>query len=177
MQQLGTAYPCGPGPATRSQIDAIIHQCKRFTDAEIYQRLGRMENRIALPTNVVPDLLDWDQVNKMARSGLVHFGSHTRHHVRLSNAMDSQVLLDEIQTSRHIIEAHTRETANIFCYPNGDYTPQVKRLVQDHYLAACTTQKGWNDTMSDRYQMKRIGLQQDVAFDETSFLARLSGWI
>ena len=178
LQQLVTTYPFGQRPATRNEIDAIIQQCKRFTDAELYQRLARMESHIAaVQTGVTPDLLDWDQVNEMARSGLVRFGSHTRNHVRLSNAIDGQVLLDEIQTSRRVIEAHTHQTADIFCYPNGDYTPEVKRLVQDHYQAACTTKRGWNDARSDRYQLRRIGLHQDVAFDETSFLARLSGWI
>ena len=178
LQQLGVTYPLGQRPATRSEIDAIIHQCKRFTDADLYQRLARMESRIAdVPMAAMPDILDWDQVNDMARSGLVRFGSHTRNHVRLSSVVDAQVLLDEIQTSRRVIEAHTHQTADIFCYPNGDYTPQVQRLVQDHYQAACTTHRGWNNATSDRYQMKRIGLHQDVAFDETSFLARLSGWI
>lgn len=165
-------------PATRGEIDALIQRCKQFTDADLYQRLTAMESCIAgAQTGAVSDILDWDQVNDMARSGLVRFGSHTRNHVRLSNAIDTQVLLDEIQTSRRIIEAHTHQAADIFCYPNGDYTSQVQRLVQDHYQAACTTQRGWNNASTDRYQMKRIGLHQDVAFDETSFLARLSGWI
>ena len=178
LRQLGVSYPFGSKPATRSELDAIIHACKQFTDAELYQRLASMESYVAaVQTGVKPDILDWNQINEMARSGLLRFGSHTRNHVRLSNAIDAQVLLDEIQTSRRVIEAHTHQPADIFCYPNGDYTPQVKRLVQDHYQAACTTKRGWNDTMTDRYQMKRIGLQQDVAFDETSFLARLSGWI
>lgn len=178
LKQLGVSYPFGEQPAERAEIDAIIHQCKRFTDADLQERLRLMESRVGSSVDVIaPDMLDWNQVRTMGASGLVHFGSHTRHHVRLSDSVDASLLLDEIRTSRMVIESHTQRVANVFCYPNGDYTPGVQRLVQDHYDAACTTQGGWNDVTTDRYQLKRIGIHDDVAFDETSFLAKLSGWM
>ncbi len=178
LRTLGVSYPFGQRPPTRSEIDAIIQQCKRYSEAEINQKLRAMAPHVAPEEGAVaPDILDWRQVNEMAASGLIRFGSHTRHHVRLGDALDSSLLLDEVRTSREIIEKHTDRSAELFCYPNGDYTPGVKRVVQDYYQAACTTQKGWNDLAADPYALKRVGVHQDVAFDETSFLAKLSGWI
>ena len=178
LKQLDTSFPFGLRPPMRLEIDAIIQQCKRFTDADLQDRLCRMESCSgAAVETAVPDILDWDQVRHMAKSGLVHFGSHTRHHVRLSDAVGASILLDEIGTSRKVIESHTHQAAEVFCYPNGNYTPGVKRLVQDHYRAACTTHRGWNDVTDDRYLLKRIGIHEDVTADETSFLAKLSGWI
>lgn len=177
LRTLGVAYPFGERPPTRSEIDAIIQQSKRYSEAELNQKLRAMAPHIAQEeAAAVPDILDWHQVNEMAASGLVSFGSHTRHHVRLGDALDKSLLLDEVRTSREIIEKHTNRSVELFCYPNGDYTPAVKRLVQDYYQAACTTQKGWNDLMADSHALKRVGVHQDVAFDETSFLAKLSGW-
>jgi peptidoglycan/xylan/chitin deacetylase (PgdA/CDA1 family) len=178
LKQLGVACPFGQRPPVRAEIDAIIHACKRYTDADLQARLRLMESRSGASTGTVaPDILDWNQVQDMAASGLIRFGSHTRHHVRLSDSVDASILLDEIRTSREVIESHTQRVADVFCYPNGDYTPGVKRLVQDHYQAACTTQRGWNDATADRYQLKRIGIHNDVAADEVAFLAKLSGWM
>jgi peptidoglycan/xylan/chitin deacetylase (PgdA/CDA1 family) len=178
LKQLGASYPFGQRPPLRTEIDGIIHQCKRFTDADLQERLRLMESRSGSPAGTVAtDILDWNQVHAMDASGLIRFGSHTRHHVRLNDSVDASILLDEIRTSRKVIESHTHRAADVFCYPNGDYTPGVQRLVQDHYQAACTTQRGWNDATADRYQLKRIGIHDDVAFDETSFLAKLSGWM
>lgn len=178
LKQFGASYPFGLRPPVGSEIDAIIHQCKRFTDADLQERLQRMESRsVSTTATVTPDILDWNQVHAMAASGLIRFGSHTRHHVRLSDSVDASILLDEIRTSRKVIESHTHLTADVFCYPNGNHTPGVKRLVQGHYQAACTTQRGWNDVSGDRYLLKRIGIHDDVTADEVSFLAKLSGWI
>lgn len=177
LRGLGVACPAGQRAPTRGEIDAVIQQCKRYSEAQIRQKLHAMLACVPQEQGgMTPDILDWDQVSEMAASGLVRFGSHTRHHVRLGDALDPSLLLDEVRTSREIIERHTHASAGLFCYPNGDYTPEVKRLVQDHYQAACTTQKGWNDGAADAHALKRIGVHQDVACDETAFLARLSGW-
>jgi peptidoglycan/xylan/chitin deacetylase (PgdA/CDA1 family) len=178
LRTLGVACPFGQRAPTRGEINTLIQQCKRYSEAEIDRMLRAMAPHVAPPVGEeAPDILDWRQVSEMAASGLVRFGSHTRHHVRLGDALDRSVLLDEVRTSREIIEQHTARSAELFCYPNGDFTPAVKRVVQDHYQAACTTQRGWNDATSDRFQLKRIGIHDDVANDETSFLAKLSGWM
>lgn len=177
LRALGVACPVGQRAPTRSEIDGIIQRCKRYSEAAIQQKLHAMLAHVPQAEDAMtPDILDWGQVNEMAASGLVRFGSHTRHHVRLGDALDPSLLLDEVRTSREIIEQHTPGSADLFCYPNGDYTPGVRRLVQDHYQAACTTEKGWNGLAADAHALKRIGVHQDVACDETAFLARLSGW-
>ncbi len=63
------------------------------------------------------------------------------------------------------------------CYPNGDTTPAVRALVAEHYLAACSTRPGWHRIRDDHHMIRRIALHQNISRDETSLLARLSGWI
>ena len=113
----------------------------------------------------------------MTDSGLIDAGSHTCDHTRLTASTTAADLKHQIIDSKNTLEERAGRPITAFCFPNGDYTPEAMSLVRKHYDCAVTTCSGWNDINTDSYQMRRIGIHEDIASDRTAFLARISGWL
>jgi peptidoglycan/xylan/chitin deacetylase (PgdA/CDA1 family) len=165
-------------PVSNEEIARIIAWAKRLPDDEIHAGLDRAEDGLGFANTLRnPVILDQQQLLEMMASGLVEAGSHTCHHIRLNEQTPQPVLEAEIQESKTAIEKLTGAPVTTFCYPNGDYSSKALDMVRQYYAGAVTTRKGWNLVTSDVHLIRRIGIHQDVAHDETAFLARLSGWI
>jgi len=163
---------------TREELSAIIARAKNYSDQEINDRLTHIETVLQIDTGTpLPSLLNWKQVTEMLSSGLVEIGSHTCHHVRLNEQTSADLTKDEIINSKAEIEKNTGQTAKTFCFPNGDYCSYSLELVRQNYMAAVTTQSGWNTADTDIHKIRRIAIHQDIAHDRISFLARISGWM
>ncbi|MHB8454704.1 MAG: polysaccharide deacetylase family protein [Acidiferrobacterales bacterium] len=178
LNRLRIPMPASADALTPEVLDRIINRVKVLDDLTASRNIEEMATCLGThnyPSN--PEILNWEQVREMVRSGLISVGSHTRRHTRMSEALSADCLYDEIVESRHIIERNVGCEVNLFCYPNGDTTTESRSLVSRHYLGACSTVSGWHAINADRFMIRRIGLHQDIARDETSFLARLSGWL
>ena len=113
----------------------------------------------------------------MAASGLVTVGSHTRHHVRMQESLPDEELREEIVMSRDEIQEKCGCPVELFCYPNGDTTEASINLVEQAYLGACTTERGWNFGQVSAYAIRRVPLHEDRSATRDAFLARLVGAI
>lgn len=178
LRDLGVTHSFDPSTRCRDEIDAIIMKTKRFSDFELDKRLSEIEVKLGCAESPqAPDFLDWVQVKAMTQTGLVQLGSHTRNHIRLLDYLDKDTLLDEVKVSKDIIQRNADCPVHVFCYPDGHWTTSAVAAVRANYVAACSTLRGWNSPKSDPYMLKRIAIHQDIAWDKTAFLARLSGWI
>jgi peptidoglycan/xylan/chitin deacetylase (PgdA/CDA1 family) len=175
-EALGSQDPRLTNSAALSpeDIDAIILDCKRHSDADMSAWLDRFVPEDA-PAGADRDLMDWDEIRQMTRDGQIRIGSHTRRHVRLTDQLASGVADDEIVGSIAEIEAQLGSRPVSFCYPNGDHSPAATALVSSHYRCAVTTRRGWNDRHSDRSLLSRVGVHDEVSATRTAFLARLAG--
>jgi peptidoglycan/xylan/chitin deacetylase (PgdA/CDA1 family) len=178
LYALEVPLPSTTDDLSRERLDAFIVQAKRFPDTDIHERLAHMADILTL-NEYQHDLAlaDWDQLAEMVEGGFVNIGSHTRRHVRLTSEVHTDTLENEIVGSKTEIEKRLGRSVRLFCYPNGDYSPEARALVARHYLGACSTIHGWHRRTADLHTMHRIGVHQDISYDETSFLARLSGWL
>lgn len=163
-----------PGNET---ISLAIKRLKIRSDADIFEALEEIEwRRLYHPSE--PALMNWAQLNEMLSSGLVQVGSHTCSHARLGGNLTEETLKCEIVHSRNLLEKQTERAVNLFCFPNGDYNQQALDLVQAHYRAAVTTQRGINRESALRlHELTRIGVHDDISCTRTLFNARLSGWV
>jgi hypothetical protein len=105
----------------------------------------------------------------------VEFGSHTINHVNLgSNDIDVK---SEIEESKKIIEHELRNKVWVISYPFGlvrDFNQIAKHLaVQAGYTCGCSAMNGANDSNTDIFELRRIGIEgSDNMF---TFRAKLNG--
>ncbi|MDE1920844.1 MAG: polysaccharide deacetylase family protein [Candidatus Omnitrophica bacterium] len=102
-----------------------------------------------------PGCLTWDEIKEMEKHD-ISFGAHTRHHAYLPRLTLAQQE-NEIAGSKRIIEGHLGHPIDYFCYPDGGFTENIKRLVaQAGFKAAVTTNRGKDRFDRDFYELKRI---------------------
>ena len=151
-------------------IDRAIVACKRFSDAEMQAWLDRMP---PVPSGNRRDLLDLSELQAMAASGLARFGSHTRRHTRLAAGIDRVTIEDEVGGSADDLESLLGRRPTLFCYPNGDHSPDALEAVRRHYRGAASTGDGWNGRVLDAHLIRRVGVHEDIASTPTEFMAVL----
>jgi len=157
-------------------ISRVIAVAKRGSDSDNHRQLDLLDERFG---PVLPvqgrDLADWSELAAMRDSGCIRIGSHTRHHVRMSEDLSPAELEEQVVGSRREIEQKLGAAPELFCYPNGDITPAAAALVRDNYRGACTTQNGWNTRSTRAHEIRRVPLHEDRSCSPDAFLARLAG--
>lgn len=99
-------------------------------------------------------LMDWKQIQEMARYG-IEFGGHTLSHPRLDK-LAPQELKHEILDSKALLEDRLGCAVSVFAYPYGRYNQATKKLVGETYRAACGTELGLAGNNSDPLALERI---------------------
>ena len=100
-------------------------------------------------------LMDRAQIRDWLAAGHT-IGSHTLSHARLSQIPSAQAR-EEIVASRRKLEDLFGVPVEHFCYPYGDWSPQVRDLVAEAgYKTATTTEYGINDARTPPLELKRI---------------------
>jgi peptidoglycan/xylan/chitin deacetylase (PgdA/CDA1 family) len=161
---------------SRNEISSIIATCKPLSDKDISERLGRAESALNLQAPEERSLMNWEELHTLVDSELVEIGSHTCHHRRLNESLSSQEATREILESQSLLQERLGRPISLFCYPNGDFSGEVHRLVQRHYQGAVTTQRGFNRENSAPHQLRRIGVHEEVSYHSDRFFSRLSAW-
>lgn len=104
-----------------------------------------------------PDRLSWDELKAMQDSGLITFGSHTLTHRYLEEIKSEEELKREILDSKIILEKKLDRPVNIFSYPSGRFTVQMRKLVIDAgYKLAVVTSPGRKFPNDDIFALKRL---------------------
>jgi glycosyltransferase involved in cell wall biosynthesis len=103
-------------------------------------------------------LMTWSEIEEMAAHG-VHFGAHTRTHVRLT-AQSSFQMKDEIFGSRMELEDKLHRPLTLFAYPYGEYDPSIQAIVKDAgFMASCTIDTGLNTLITSPLALRRAEVQ------------------
>ena len=153
----------------KSIIFRFIDYLKKFTDDIILKTISDLEAFLKEQEIMISDgehrsFVNWDEVNSINEPD-ISFGSHTINHPILTNEQ-TDVIEDEICRSKEIIEKETGRDVIHFCYPNGNYNEEIRKVVSGSYKSACTTRAGFVSRGSDIYALNRIGINQEM----------VSGW-
>lgn len=105
-----------------------------------------------------PGYLTTEQMQEMAASGLVQFGSHTLDHPSLIN-LSPEGIREQFAGASWIIYNKTGQTVNAVAYPSGDYNSTVMDIASEYYDFAYTTDAvaywGQDNMMLPRYAILR----------------------
>ncbi|HEX6942535.1 MAG TPA: polysaccharide deacetylase family protein [Gemmatimonadaceae bacterium] len=169
------------GPTTASSgrgYDVLVEELKRLPSDRRAERIEQF--RAEIPGGEVrwtadTELLDWDDIDRLHKGGLVSFGAHTLHHVRLSGVPADEKRL-EISASHDAIAARVG-ACETFAYPHGlpgDFDDESAALVRScGMIGAVTAVPGLVRRSTDPYAWPRIGVP--AAVTRARFELRASG--
>jgi len=113
-------------------------------------------------------LMSGEQIREMRNRGM-EIGSHGYRHVRYSR-LDPAQQLEEMATSKRILEELLEEDVKGFAFPYGDYDDSaLLALGQAGYSYACTTRSGRFNPDEDLFRVRRVAI---YAGDSERILAR-----
>ena len=149
-------------------IFKFIGYLKQFTHDIISKTISDLEeslkeHSIIINENENRSFVNWDEINSI-KDPNISFGSHTVNHMILTNEQ-TNVVKDEINKSKEVIEKETGRNVLYFCFPNGNYNDGIKKIVSKSYKSACTTKAGFVSKESDIYGLNRIGINEEMITD------------
>jgi len=121
------------------------------------------------------DMMNWQQVEELQRSGLIAIESHGMTHCELIQVGKLKAK-EEIETSKKILESRLNTEIKYFCYPCGFFTPFIKELTRlSGYRGACATHPGKEIRLNDEFAIRRIRISYS-ADNMFIFWAQVSGY-
>ncbi|MBA2462463.1 MAG: polysaccharide deacetylase family protein [Actinobacteria bacterium] len=117
---------------------------------------GRNDWASALTGGFEAALVSTDQVRGLAQAGF-EIGSHGFAHVPVAEARGVQQLEQELSASREALERLTGTPVRSYAYPYGALpNREARRLVEQTYVAACTTRVALVGPRPDVHELPRV---------------------
>jgi peptidoglycan/xylan/chitin deacetylase (PgdA/CDA1 family) len=162
-------------PKQRARAYSTVEsQLKQQAQTEKEQRLAELKATIGWP-EVPPEsplaTMGWEEVERLSRTGLVQFGSHTHSHPILSRCTPEEQRR-QLQVSRDLLQER-KLSWGLFAYPNGssaDFSTVTKSLLHElNYDCGVTTIPGLNPHGNDRFELRRVCIAADTSLLKFQF--------
>jgi peptidoglycan/xylan/chitin deacetylase (PgdA/CDA1 family) len=156
--------------------DALIDACKALQPDLVMKLVNRLRSALGIETPDQRVLLDWSEIQEMARQGFT-FGSHSCSHRIMTHISDDDAK-KELRNSWEAMLMQQIKPLPVFCYPNGNCNQDIKDLTRDNgYVAALGCERGLEGRRpADLFSLKRISLHEDIASSISLLALRLSGF-
>ena len=105
---------------TRSELDAAWRELREHPHGERRRELAAMRERVDLAPATTAPALTADELGDLVSGGLVEVGAHTATHPRLPG-LPREEQLEEIVTSKQLLEEHLGRPVESLSYPHGAY--------------------------------------------------------
>lgn len=147
-----------------AEITATIESLKKCAPTEREQRLTRLseqavEKGASLASSNADRTLSWQEIVEMDQGG-VKFGSHTQTHQILTTVPESTAR-QEVLESKATLENALGKRCDSFSYPNGNWSPETRRLVAEAgFKIAATVETGAWTIACDPLCIPRINVYE-----------------
>lgn len=116
-------------------------------------------------------VLDSEEIKEMQKSGLIYFGSHAHHHVKLHGLGEAEID-GEMVESKDSLEEILGEKIVSIAYPFGCVNKLVKNTARKYFKLGCGVQKGRVFNGGDIFNMKRNSVDSGVNFTQFKGIVR-----
>ena len=146
---------------TRNDGSRILEKLKVIATQDRDNQIEKLSEYlgISIPESAPDDYLplSWVQIREMADNGIA-FGAHTCTHPILTQS-EPGVARNEIVRSKERIEEELGKPVISFAYPNGDYSENIRAMVQDAgYEYGFSSNYGFFNSQDDRYTLNRMAI-------------------
>jgi peptidoglycan/xylan/chitin deacetylase (PgdA/CDA1 family) len=160
----------------QGDIDGLIDQCKEYGPEQREDLISGWLNAFNLECPVERQTINWDEAREMSDAG-ISFGSHSISHAILTE-VESNKVVEEVQESWAVLARQGINVVPVFAYPNGNWSPDIARMVADAgYQAAATTEFGYEGRFPDRrFALRRINIHEAISHTEPLFAFHMAGY-
>jgi peptidoglycan/xylan/chitin deacetylase (PgdA/CDA1 family) len=102
------------------------------------------------------ELLGWKEILDMSRAG-IEFGVHTATHPDLSH-LEAEAMRDEILGAKEVLHRNVRQEKYAFAFPYGKGSRASRKILEEYFYSACSTQMGFVSQESDLYFLPRLDM-------------------
>ena len=104
--------------------------------------------------------MTWEQIKEIDSSGLATIGNHSHTHEYLIDWEDEKIISD-LETSINIFEKELGYSPEIFSYPFGEYSSNLKKIVSDlNFKFAFGQHSGVIDPTKDFLELPRFPVNE-----------------
>lgn len=142
--------------------------------ATVFVATGVTDGRARFPWyERQPQLIGWERMRELDRSGTLRFEPHTVTHPNLTTLSDDDARAEVNGSKVELEEKLDRETS-VFCYPGGVFGEREERLVAAAGMrVAVSCEPGVNTVATNPFALRRI--QIDAHDSLLDFRAKLGG--
>jgi peptidoglycan/xylan/chitin deacetylase (PgdA/CDA1 family) len=159
----GRRWPLATTAQRAAAYRGLAERLKLMDDAKKEARLADLRDTLG-HTLVAPGsplaTMGWAEVERLAGTGLVEFGSHTHTHPILSRCSVERQR-EELERSRDVLRERLGH-CDLFAYPNGrpvDFTSETKGLLRAlGYHCGLATIAGLNHPSCDLFGLRRVNV-------------------
>jgi peptidoglycan/xylan/chitin deacetylase (PgdA/CDA1 family) len=166
------------GGGGAGSLERAVALLKNHREEEIEEALDVLSGRRGNPPPPGGRaFLSWEEVREIAGEGLVSFGSHGTSH-RILTLLDGPEIRRELSESRKRLLAEGAAVSGTLTlsYPNGNCDRRIGGMAgEEGYLMAVSTKRGWNAPGADLFDLRRIGIHQDMASTLPLLGCRIAG--
>jgi peptidoglycan/xylan/chitin deacetylase (PgdA/CDA1 family) len=167
-------YPLSTVEQRAGACAAVESRLKQTDQAEKEERLAELKETIGWP-EVPPEsplaTMGWEEVERLSRTGLVQFGSHTHSHPILARCTEEEQRR-QLQVSREVLQER-KLSWGLLAYPNGfpsDFSSRTKALLNElGYDGAVTAIPGLNTLEQDRFELRRVCVGAEMSLLKFQF--------
>jgi peptidoglycan/xylan/chitin deacetylase (PgdA/CDA1 family) len=160
--------------SSRDPIDALLSHLKRVAEAARGELLDRLRAATDSPPPRPRELLDWDELDRLAAAG-VDVESHGATHAILTGLANPEIER-ELRSAREQLRARGHGRHGLVAYPSGGHDDRVKSIASAvGYRAAFTTVPGLAGTTADPMAFPRLAFHDDISRTRAEFLQWVPG--
>jgi peptidoglycan/xylan/chitin deacetylase (PgdA/CDA1 family) len=155
-------------PERTGNCDQLLSWLKQLSEKDREASLDRLREAAMIEFAQNRELLDWDEVGRMASEG-IDFESHGATHAILSG-LGGDETLRELTVSRQALCERGLGRQRLFAYPSGAWSDATKRAAQESgYRAAFVVRRGTVCSAGDPMELARLGLHEDISSSRSEF--------